>query len=87
MDFKTVATKENTITTAVKDNATDLTDNDNAVETSNTKNEETIHEELYMFESHLIYAAHGFQKVFHVVPNIFAWGTKYARKFCMGYQN
>jgi len=43
MDFKTVATKENTITTAAKDDAADLTENEDAVETSNTKNEETIH--------------------------------------------
>ena len=43
MDFnKTVATK-NTITTAAKDDAADLTENEDAVETSNTKNEETIH--------------------------------------------
>ena len=43
MDFKTVATKENTITTAVKDDDADLTENEDAVETSNTKNEGTIH--------------------------------------------
>ena len=56
MDFKTVATKENTITTAAKDDAADLTENEDAVETSNTKNEE-----LYIFTSHLICGAQGFQ--------------------------
>ena len=60
MDFKTVATKKNTITTAAKDDAADLIENDDAVETSNTKNEETIHEEFYIFTSHLIYGAQGF---------------------------
>ena len=41
--FQDSPTKEDTITTAAKDDAADLTENEDAVETSNTKNEETIH--------------------------------------------
>ena len=48
MDFKTVATKKNTITTAAKDDAVDLTENDDVVRTSKTKNEETTYEELHL---------------------------------------
>ena len=46
MDFETVATKENTITTAKNDNAADITDNENAIKASTTKNEEAIYEEF-----------------------------------------
>ena len=51
MDFKTVATKENTNTTAANDDAADLTENDDAVKASNTKNEETIYKELHLYLS------------------------------------
>ena len=77
MDFKTVATKVNTITTAAKGDAADLTENDDVVETSKTKNEETTYEELHLCII-ILYGAQGFKifwKNFHVVPNIFAWGT------------
>ena len=51
MDFEKVATKENTSTTAANDGAADLTENDDAVEASNSKNEETIYEELHLYLS------------------------------------
>ena len=49
MDFETVATKENTITTAEKDNAAEVTDNEDAVKASTTKNEDAIYEELHLY--------------------------------------
>ena len=75
MDFKTVTTKENTITTATKDDAADLTENDDAIDTSNTKNEETIHEELHLYISSYIWSPG--------VPDILSCGTEY---LCMGYR-
>ena len=51
MDFETVATEENTITTPKKDNAAEVTDNEDAVEASTTKNEEAIYEELHLYLS------------------------------------
>ena len=94
MDFKTVATKENTIITAAKDDAADLTENDDAVESSNTKTKRPFMKSyiLYMEPRGSRYSRKFFMWYrisLHGVMNIlgnFAWGNEYPRKFCMGYR-
>ena len=64
----------------MKDDAADLTKNDDAVETSNTKNKETIifYEELHLYILSYIWSP----GVSDILEN-FSCGTEY---LCMGYQ-